>query len=476
MSDNSNTVFSRRSFLTHGVQLLSIAGTLPLFLDRSAHALAADFAAHPQGSGRPDGRVLVVVQLAGGNDGLNTVVPTRNDDYLRARPTLAVKRGAALRLNDEWGLHPAATGLKKLYDAGDLAIIQAVGYPNANRSHFRSTDIWTTAEPTKLGTSGWLGRYCDACCSGSDPGPHDGAQLAADHVNGAQSNGKERPDPATALALDVEPPPALQGESYLPLTFNPREAGGGGGKRRPNQKNANRADDILAKLNGPDSLEAHPSAMHEHMEAMAARQSRIGQSGAQQTEDFLQRTALDARVYAERIRDISTTIQNKGAYPQTPFARDLKLVAQLIASDLPTRVYYVKLGGFDTHSNQLQRHPRLMQDLAGGIDAFVNDLRQLGQLDRVALMTFSEFGRRVHENGSGTDHGEAAPLFLAGGAIKAGIHGNFPSLAPNKLNRGDVPFQTDFRRVYATLLHNWLGANDTKILGGRFAPMDVLKV
>ena len=197
-------------------------------------------------------------------------------------------------------------------------------------------------------------------------------------------------------------------------------------------------------------------------------------AGAVETE-FIQRTALNARIYAEKIQNISATIENKATYPQTQLGRDFKLIAQLIASGMPTRVYYVKLGGFDTHSNQLQNHPRLLEEVSGGIAAFIDDLKQLNQLNRTTLMTFSEFGRRVHENGSGTDHGEAAPMFLAGGAVKPGLHGVFPSLAPEKLNRGDVPFTTDFRRVYATLLNKWMGADDQKIMEAKFDALDLLK-
>src|SRR5437763_5887662 len=165
----NNLLYSRRLFLTRGAQLLSVAGTLPLFLDKFGRCMAEDFAANPQGVGRPD-KVLVIVQLAGGNDGLNTVIPVRNDDYYRARPRIGVARGKALKLTDEFGVHPNATGFKKLFDAGRLAICQCVGYPNHNRSHFRSTDIWSSAEPEKASHAGWLGRYFDACCCGADPG------------------------------------------------------------------------------------------------------------------------------------------------------------------------------------------------------------------------------------------------------------------------------------------------------------------
>ncbi|HWE02510.1 MAG TPA: DUF1501 domain-containing protein [Tepidisphaeraceae bacterium] len=441
----NDILFSRRLFLNRGVQLLSLAGTLPLFLDRGAHCLASDFATNPAGAGRPDDHVLVVLQLAGGNDGLNTVIPLGSDDYLKARPTLGVKKSAALRLNDNFGLHPSCSGLKHLYDAGDLAIVHAVGYPNANRSHFRATDIWTTAQPERHGTSGWLGRYCDSACAGEDPG----------HATGA----KKTAPVETAIALDVEPPPALQGVNYIPLTFAPANAQGGKGRDRAGQQ---MAGDLVAKLNGA----ATPPDMMQSRHAPSA--------GAAETE-FIQRTALNARIYADKIRNISATIENKASYPQTQLGRDFKLIAQLIASNLPTRVYYVKLGGFDTHANQLQNHPRLLEEVSGGIAAFIDDLKQLGHLNRTTLMTFSEFGRRVHENGSGTDHGEAAPMFLAGGAVKAGLHGVFPSLAPEKLNRGDVPFTTDFRRVYATLLNQWMGADDQKIMGGKFDSVELLK-
>ncbi len=423
-----------------------MASTLPLFLDHSARCLAAEFAANPAGAGRPDDHVLVVIQLAGGNDGLNTVVPLGNDDYYNARPRIAVAKNAALKLTDDWGVHPSAAGFKKLWDGGDLAIVHAVGYPNANRSHFRATDIWTTAEPHRLGTTGWLGRYCDATCSGSDP-----------------AAARKEIDPATAIALDSEPPTALQGAKYLPLTFAGAGRGYGAaaaGGPPARRGGAGMQNDVLARLNGDDPASvmaaAHPSA-------------------AAKAEDFLQRTALNARVYADKISRASASIENKAAYPQTGLARDLKLVAQLIASGMPTRVYYVKLGGFDTHANQLQTHPALLDQLSSGLAAFVDDLKQLGHLDRVTTMTFSEFGRRVHDNGSGTDHGEAAPMFIAGGRVKPGFHGTFPGLATDKLNRGDVAFTTDFRRVYATLLKGWLGADDARILEGKFEPMDILR-
>src|SRR5213078_880014 len=203
------TFFSRRLFLTRGVQLLSVAGTVPMFLDRSGRVMAAEFANNPQGMGRPD-RILVVLQMAGGNDGLNTVVPITNDHYYKARPRIGIARKSALKISDDFGLHPNAVGFKKLFDEGLMAINHAVGYPNPNRSHFRGTDIWATAEPNKVGQTGWLGRYFDSCCAGEDPGP-------AAAKDAKKINPVAKPDAAVALTND--PPTALQGEKYLPIAF-----------------------------------------------------------------------------------------------------------------------------------------------------------------------------------------------------------------------------------------------------------------
>ncbi len=453
MSDD--LLFSRRLFISRGVQLLSVAATVPAFLDRSATCMAADYAANPQGAGRPD-RVLVVVQMAGGNDGLNTIVPVRNDDYYRARQRIGIKKADALSLNDDFAVPTAAEGLKKIYDAGYLSVIHAVGYPNPNRSHFRATDIWTSAEPETVAHGGWLGKYCDACCNGADPGP----------------NHKKTHDPATAIALDIEPPTALIGKEYIPLTF-----------RQPGELAYKRANDdktrtAFNKLNNGMLDDAPMDAIDDDDHRRPS--IPLGTNGSLQQDDaaasFLQRSALNARLYASRIQKSTSSITNVATYPATGFATDMKLVAQMIASDLPTRVYYVKLGGFDTHSNQPARHQKLMTEFGGGLSAFIDDLKAMGHLDRVTVMTFSEFGRRVSENGSaGTDHGEAAPLFIAGGRINPGFHGKFPSLAASSLHRGDVPYTTDFRAIYATVLKNWLRADATAILGKPFKTLDLYK-
>jgi uncharacterized protein (DUF1501 family) len=449
-------IFSRRTFLTRGAALISAAGTIPLFLDRSGRVLAADFAANPQGAGRPD-RVLVIVQLAGGNDGLNTVVPVRNDDYYRARPKLAVAKDTALKLTDEMGLHPAAAGFKKLYDQGILGIVQCVGYPNHNRSHFRSTDIWSSAEPDKVSRAGWLGRYFDACCSGEDPG--------------AQARETKAADPSAAISLTNSPPETLQGGKFIPITFkNPQNLSFRGGARNDAAKST------FEKLNDVEMVDPAMDDADHRLPRIPYGTKGSLDLPADQTDLFVQRSALSARIYADQIKASVAKVQNQAKYPVSPFANDLKLVAQMIAGGLPTRVYYVTLGGFDTHRDQGPRHVRLLETLSGALAAFTEDLKALGQLDRVTTMTFSEFGRRVAENGSqGTDHGEAAPLFVIGQHIKPGVHGPAPDLRKSALSRGDVAYKVDFRTIYSSMLRNWLKADDAKVLGKKFEPLGIFK-
>lgn len=431
----SRILFSRRRFLSRGAQLLSLATTIPTFLDQAAFVMADD-----QPRAKKTERALVVVQLAGGNDGLNTVIPISNDEYYKARPKLAVPREKALKLTDEFAAHPSAKGMKKLYDAGYLSILHAVGYPNPNRSHFRSTDIWTSAEPEKAIKTGWLGRYCDACCGGEDPG-----------------DTKPAPDATTAVALATDPPPALIGERFVPMAFASPEMLG------------------FAKATD-DAGKAAFEALNTADPTDADHQAPATQSAGNATSAFLQRSAMSARLYAERIRKLAADNAGKGDYPNSGFGQDLKLIAQMIASDLPTRIYYAKLGGFDTHSGQAGKHDRLLEDLFNGLAAFVDDLKKLGQLDRVTVLTFSEFGRRVKENGSGTDHGEAAPLFVVGSHLKGGLLGEFPSLVPEQLHRGDVPYTMDFRSLYASVLHDWLAVDDEKILGKRFKRLQLFNI
>ncbi len=420
---HSQIYTSRRDLLTGGLTLLSTAATLPAFLGGAIRALAQD--SRPARHNDSE-RILVVVQLAGGNDGLNTIVPLGNAAYRKARPRLAIHDRDALKLEGDVGLHPAAVGLKELFDQQRLAIVQAVGYPNPNRSHFTSMDIWHCADPNLRKHDGWLGRYFDNCCPGADP------------------------DPIAGVALMPEAPLAMQGERFAPLAFENPEA-----LRWRFAADDPRAEAAFQKLNNTDG-------------DLPTGGSRLA--------DYLQRAALDALLGAEDIRNAAggTTRRPARRGGGGELAASLDLVVKMITADLPTRIYYVSMGGFDTHSGQEGRHRTLMTQLGNALKDFLDDLEQHKLLDRVLVLTFSEFGRRVRENASGgTDHGEAAPMFLAGSKVRGGVHGDLPSL--DNLHRGDLPFQTDFRRVYATVLKDWLKVKPEAALGGNFQPLKLLR-
>lgn len=419
---------TRREFLSGGLTLLSAASTLPIFLGRTMQVLAAQDAAAGAGADP----ILVVVQLAGGNDGLNTVVPYEMDGYYRSRPRIAVPKKDVLKLEKGVGLHPAAVGLKEIFDEGKLAIIQGVGYPNPNRSHFTSMDIWHLADPEQRAKQGWLGRYFDSCCNGSDPDP----------------------EPINSIALMGEAPLALQGSKFMPLSFESPDALLWGAGRRDSAAAA-----AFRKLN---NIDGDPP------------------DGENLLADYLQRAALKAQVGADEIRNAAGASMTRrqrrrpGGGGGGQLGQQLQLVARLIQADLPTRVYYVSMGGFDTHTNQEGRHRQLLAQLGEALQDFLDSLEEHHLLERVLVMTFSEFGRRVQENASGgTDHGEAAPMFLCGSKVIAGVHEKHPSL--DKLHRGDLAFNVDFRRVYATVVRDWLKADPRKVLGGSHMPLKLLK-
>ncbi len=412
-------ITTRREFL-RGLTLAGAGATVPAFIADAARAMTNPLSSVVSSvPGRPDDRILVFIQLAGGNDGLNTVVPFRSDGYYSNRPRIAIKPKDVLRIRGDLGLHPSATGLKELYDEGHMQILQGVGYPNPNRSHFVSTDIWHSAAPDGEYRDGWIGRYFDHACSGSDPIPAE-----------------------SAIALTQESPLAFQGDGFDGVSFT---------DVRSLQWNGNkRLAGAFDKLNRPDG-------------EVAPTENRVS---------YLSRIAMDARTSAEKIEKAMKR-RVKGNYPNTAFGRSLVSISKMIAEELPTKVYYASLGGFDTHSGQIGRHARLMSELGNCMKAFLTDLQQTGNLDRVLVMTFSEFGRRVAENASGgTDHGEAAPAFLFGGGIQPGVVGRHPSL--DRLHRGDLAYGIDFRRVYASILDDWLGADAKDVLGKRFKSLDLI--
>jgi uncharacterized protein (DUF1501 family) len=435
------TLKTRREFLRTTVLGSALSWTVPTFLAHtfaSLHAEAADSAT--QTSTGKDSSILVVLQMAGGNDGLNTVVPFANDHYRKARPRLGLTEKDVLRINDELGLHQALTGFKSLYDEGQLSIVQGVGYPNPNRSHFRSTEIWQTASDSeKFEKYGWLGRYFDNTCSGCDP--------------------------TVAVTLGRQMPQAFAAKRPKGICFdNP------GNYRfqksdRPGPDEMDTTEESFRKLNESDD-----APMENSGGSIAALSGSAMASGSPL--DFIERTALDAQLSSDKVRAIASRVENKVAYPASQLGNSLKMVAKLIGGGLPTRVFYVSQGGYDTHTNQPGTHERLLTDLGNAVKAFVDDLKALGHFERVLVMTFSEFGRRVAENGSqGTDHGAAAPLFVMGNKVKAGLLGKYPSLAPGDLHQGDLKFTVDFRSVYAGVLEGWLKTSSHPVLGRKFAPL-----
>ncbi|MDR7483178.1 MAG: DUF1501 domain-containing protein [Armatimonadota bacterium] len=409
---------TRREFIHRGLTIVATTATAPSFLTRTALAMTNpwDTPLVASAPGVPDDHVLVVVQMGGGNDGLNTVVPFGDDAYYRARPRLAIPREQVIRLNDEVGLHPRMTRFKELYDRGAVAIVQGVGYPNPSRSHFRSMEIWHTADPDGRAIRvGWIGRYFDSACPVCEQ-PTAGVNIG----------------PSLPLAM--------------------RAAGGQG-----------------VTLETPETFQWMPSlegtgAREELALFRALNAPAPNEPG---TIDFLRHTAMNAVLASERVRDAVRRYKGGIDYPNHRFAAQLRLIAQMIAGGLPTRVYYAHMTGFDTHANQQGAHDLLLEQLSTGIDAFYRDLEAQGNAERVVVMAFSEFGRRVAENGSaGTDHGTAAPVFVFGRRIRPGLHGRHPGLTD--LVDGDLKHHVDFRAVYATLLDRWLGADPNQILGGEF--------
>ncbi len=438
---NKITLQTRREFLRRTVLGSALSWTVPAFLADTFSALqtqAADSAT--QIATGKDASILVVLQMAGGNDGINTVVPYANDFYHKARPKIGQKAEEILRVTDEIGLHGAMKGFKALNDAGQLSIIQGVGYPNPNRSHFRSTEIWQTAsDSNRVEKNGWLGRYFDNACSGADP--------------------------TVGVAIGNQLPQAFFAAKPKGIVFNNPD-------NYRFRANGETTEASYKKLN---ELEMSSPLPDENSGGSIAMLPAGMPMTAGRAVDFISRTALDAQHSSDEVRNIAARVRNQATYPASQLGNELKLVAKLIGGGLPTRVYYASQGGYDTHTNQLATQQRLLGDLAESVKAFTEDLKAQGNMGRVLVMTFSEFGRRVAENANGgTDHGAAAPMFVIGEKVKAGLLGQYPSLAPGDLFQGDVKFNVDFRSVYAGVLENWLRTPSAPILGRTFTPLNVV--
>jgi uncharacterized protein (DUF1501 family) len=409
---------NRREFLKTSMAsgaLVSWGLTVPAFLSRTA--AAAPMADRP---GAKD-TILVVIQLTGGNDGLNTVIPYADEEYGKLRPTLRQNKAQVKKLNDHVGLHPSMGGLAGLLNDQALCVVQGVGYPNPSQSHFRSMDIWQAGNTAETSTEGWIGKALKHA-------PATGAFHLSD-------NNESSPLALTGAPVRV---PSLSSLEDFQLRTT-----------------------------------AASSADKKEQRNLIETAAKIG-TGQPNLLDFVKRTAVNTYDASRRLREIATNYQPKAPYPNTPLANRLKLAAQLIDADLGARLFYVSIDGFDTHANQMTTHGNLLQQLSDAMTAFYKDLAARGHKDRLLLMTFSEFGRRAHENGSkGTDHGSAAPMFLVGGKVKAGVVGEHPSLT--KLEMGNLRHHTDFRQVYAAVLDQWLGVPSRDVLGAEFHPVNILK-
>ncbi|MBK7475187.1 MAG: DUF1501 domain-containing protein [Haliscomenobacter sp.] len=365
---------------------------------------------------RRSGKILIAIQLSGGNDGLNTIVPYRNDLYYKFRPSLGISPEHVLKVDPNLGFNPALESLRDLYDNGLVTILNSVGYPNPDRSHFRSMDIWHSASSSQeYWNTGWLGRYLDSNCAGCASPYHaieldDSLSLA---LKGAQRTGFAMSEPAQ-LKRTTE----------------------------------NRFLKAIAQQHSSSEDHDHVAYLYK---TMASTQSSANYLFEQ------------SRIYASGV-----------AYPQTPFGRDLKTVAELITADTDTKIYYVSLTGFDTHANQKVQQERLLKQYADGVNALVTDLKQNGLLQDTLILTFSEFGRRVTQNASnGTDHGTANNLFLIGGSLKKpGFFNEGPDLTT--LDEEDLIYKLDFRSVYSTVLKQWLHADVPDILGSDFPALAFL--
>ena len=394
---------SRRDFLRQSA-LASSALFVPQFVNGFANKKL----------GKDTGKTLVIVQWSGGNDGLNTVVPYQNDIYYKNRPTLAINKKEVLKLDKGLGLNPVMTGLKSLYDDGLVSIINNVGYPNPNRSHFRSMDIWQTASSSEeYLQTGWIGRYLDE------------------------------------YAKDEKPYHALEVDDTLSLTLK--------GAMKSGFATSN-----PMSLKKSTKNKFHQAVVHHH------------EHDHEENVAYLYKTLVDTQNSAKYLHQQSSIYKSTVDYQKNAFAQDLKQIAELIVAGTDTKIYYANLGGFDTHVNQKNQQEMRLKRYSDAMKAFVKDLKQNNRLDDTLIMTFSEFGRRVKQNASrGTDHGTANNLFLIGGKLnKAGIYNEAPNL--KDLNNGDLKYSVDFRKVYATVLKNWLDVDPKLVLGKQFDLLNVV--
>ena len=409
-------MFTRRQFLNQTLKtssLVALGSVVPQFVARTAQAAAP---------GKDS--ILVVLEMTGGNDGLNTVIPYADDLYHKYRPTLRRGKDAVIPLNDHVGLHSSMQGLKPLWEQGQLAVVQGVGYPNPNRSHFEAMDIWQSADPKRQLKTGWLGRSTSEIKNPSGAVPilhigHDRMPLALEGTSGGAVSINNR----DSFSLDM--------------------AGGEAGRHSARRR-------LVEELSAPSQ-----------------------KTGEEDLAAFVQRRQVQTLTAVETLREV---LGGANGVPRlgNNLYQKLQLIAALIAKGFGTRLFYLSFSGFDTHAGQGPMHANLLSELASAVAGFFRTLKGSRDESRVRLMTFSEFGRRVRENDSrGTDHGAASCMFVTGPSVKGGVAGSHPSLS--ELDAGDLKFHTDFRRVYATLLDGWLGCDSKAVLGAKWDHIEELE-
>ena len=364
---------------------------------------------------------LVVVQLSGGNDCLNTVVPYNDGQYYDFRSTVRIEQDSVLPLNDEIGFNPDMTQIKRLWDEGKVAVIQGIGYPNPNRSHFRSMDIWHTAEPEKIGTEGWLGRAIKEI----DP--------AGENVLTGVNFGRGLP---RALAMPGVPVASVGNLETYGLFPDMAE-----------ERRRKYALDAFSRMYGR-------------------------QNGGDAVMEFLGQTGTDALKGADILRTAPERYESSVEYATNPMADSLKSVAQVMFADLGTRIFYTQHGPFDTHSGELAAHSKLWHEVSGAIGDFYDDLKEHDKENDTVIFVFSEFGRRIRDNGSGTDHGSGGVAFVIGGDVNGGLYGEYPSIKEEEHLEGDLHFNNDFRSTYSTILERTLDLEAAPIVNGQFEHFD----
>jgi len=368
-------------------------------------------------------RSLVVLQLSGGNDALNTVVPYGNGLYYDWRPDVRIEQDKVLKLDDQLGFNPSMAPIKELWDEGNVAVINGVGYPSPNRSHFRSMDIWHTAEPDGIGDSGWLGR--------------------------------------TIRELDPKAENPLIGVNFgrgLPRAFSCKGVS-------------------VASVGDLETYGLLPDIKEQNARDLALKAfSQIyGSAMAHDTiSEFIGQTGIDALRGADILRTAPRKYSSKVEYADTPIAQSMKSIAQVMTADLGTRIYYAQNGSFDTHAAELETHAKLWSDTSNALGDFMDDMKEHDMEDDVLILVFSEFGRRIRDNSAGTDHGSGGVSFAIGGSVNGGLYGEYPSLEERDHLEGDLHFNTDFRSIYSTIAERWLGADPVSVANGQYDQLDFI--